>query len=88
LKDAVTSELLTLPSGFPATGKLYLTAVNPTVTIGGVNAEIGFSGLAPGFVGLWQLNVKIPDNAPTGNAMPLVISLGDKTSSATTVAVN
>jgi uncharacterized protein (TIGR03437 family) len=88
LKDAVTSELLTLPSGFPATGKLYLTAVNPTVTIGGVNAEIGFSGLAPGFVGLWQLNVKIPDNAPTGNAVPLVISLGDKTSSATTVAVN
>ncbi|HKQ74494.1 MAG TPA: S8 family serine peptidase, partial [Blastocatellia bacterium] len=88
LKDAMTGELLTLPSGFPATGILYLTSVNPTVTIGGVNAEVGFSGLAPGFVGLWQLNVKIPDNAPTGNAVPLVISLGDKTSGATTIAIN
>src|SRR5262249_6616092 len=88
LKDAETSELLTLPSGFPATGKLYLTAVNPTVTIGGVKAEVGFSGLAPGFVGLWQLNVKIPGNAPTGNAVPLDISLGDKTSGAATIAVN
>jgi uncharacterized protein (TIGR03437 family) len=32
--------------------------------------------------------VKIPDNAPTGNAVPLVISMGDKTSRTTTVAVN
>jgi uncharacterized protein (TIGR03437 family) len=58
------------------------------VTIGGVNAQVAFSGLAPGFVGLWQLNVKIPDNAPTGNAVPLVISIGEKISRTTTVAVN
>ena len=89
LMDGVTSELLTLPSGFPAPdAPLYHTAGNPTVTIGGINTEVGFSGLAPGFVGLWQLNVKIPDNAPTGSAVPLVVSFGDKTSRTTTIAVN
>jgi uncharacterized protein (TIGR03437 family) len=31
------------------------------VAIGSAFGEITFSGLAPGFVGLWQLNVKIPD---------------------------
>lgn len=91
LLDGANSQLLTLPSGFaaPANGNpLYLTAVTPTITIGGVAAEVGFSGLAPGFVGLWQLNVKIPANAPTGNAVPLVVSFADKTSQTTTVAVN
>ncbi len=91
LIDGATNQLLTLPSGFPAPANgnpLYLTAGNPTVTIGGVSAQVAFSGLAPGFVGLWQINVKIPDNAPTGNAVPLVISFGDKTSRTTTIAVN
>src|SRR5262249_4084945 len=90
LIDGATNQLLSLPSGFPAPsgGPLYLTATNPTVTIGGVRAQAAFSGLAPGFVGLWQLNVKIPDNAPTGNEVPLVISLGEITSRTTTIAIN
>jgi len=89
LLDGATSELLTLPSGYATPNSpLYLTAGIPTVTIGGIRAQAAFSGLAPGFVGLWQLNVKIPDNAPTGNAVPLVVSFGEKVSKTTTVAVN
>jgi len=89
LLEGETGQLLTLPSGYAAPNSpLYLTAEIPTVTIGGVGAQVAFSGLAPGFVGLWQLNVKIPDNAPTGNAVPLVISFGNKTSRTTTIAVN
>ncbi|HEY7180467.1 MAG TPA: hypothetical protein VIC84_03560, partial [Blastocatellia bacterium] len=85
--DPATRLPLTIASGV-VPGQLYATATNPTVTIGGATAAVGFSGLAPGLVGLWQLNVLIPDNAPTGNAAPLVISFGGRTSSVTTIAVN
>jgi len=85
-----TQQPLTLASGVvaPPSGPLYATTTNPAVTIGGATATVGFSGLAPGFVGLWQLNVLIPGNAPTGNAVPLVIAFGGRMSSVTTIAVN
>ena len=59
----------------------------PTITIGGKPADIQFSGLAPCFVGLWQLNVKVPEDAPTGGDVPMVITLNDQTGSTTTIAV-
>lgn len=89
LLDAASRQLLRLPSGFAApVAPLYVTVESPTVTIGGAAAQVAFSGLAPGFVGLWQLNVLIPANAPTGNAVPLVIATGNNTSRTTTIAVN
>ena len=54
-------------------------AVDPgvtTVTIGGVNAPVLFSGLAPGFVALWQINVQLPATLPTNLATNLRISKG------------
>jgi uncharacterized protein (TIGR03437 family) len=36
------------------------------VKIGGQIASVPFAGLAPGFIGLLQMNVLIPDAAPTG----------------------
>jgi len=41
-----------------------------------VFGAVQFSGLAPGFVGLWQINVQIPSNAPTGNAVSVYVVLG------------
>ena len=35
-------------------------------------SDVQFSGLAPGFVGLWQINVKVPDDAPPGNVIVYV----------------
>jgi uncharacterized protein (TIGR03437 family) len=32
-----------------------------------------FSGLAPGFVGVWQINVRIPETQASGNAVPVVV---------------
>lgn len=62
-------------SGSPApTNAILNTTTLPTVTLGGVNLPVGFSGLAPGFIGLYQVNVTIPANAPTGN-QPLVITM-------------
>ena len=42
------------------------TLVTPTVTIGGVAAKVIFSGLTPGSIGLYQIDVVVPPNAPTG----------------------
>jgi minor extracellular serine protease Vpr len=47
----------------------------PTVTIGGVNAPVSFSGLAPGIVGLYQVNVTVPAGVPSG-MQPVVLSIG------------
>jgi uncharacterized protein (TIGR03437 family) len=38
------------------------------------NAPVQFSGLAPGFVGLYQVNVQIPANAMSGSIVPLQIT--------------
>lgn len=89
LVNAATQQPLTIASGYPATANpLYATLARPAVTIGGVPASVDFSGLAPGFVGLWQLNVLVPANAPVGTAVPLVISFNGNLSATTTVAIN
>jgi uncharacterized protein (TIGR03437 family) len=56
------------PTGHPAPASpLSATTIPPVVSFGGVPVgEVFFSGLAPGFVGLYQVNVRIPANAPTG----------------------
>jgi uncharacterized protein (TIGR03437 family) len=54
---------------------LAICAQTPSVTIGGVPAHVEFAGLAPGFVGAYQVNVTVPAGVPSGSA-PLVISAG------------
>ena len=60
---------------------------NPTVTIGGMEADVVFSGLAPDFVGLYQVNVQVPSDAPIGDAVEVVITIGGVTSNTVTIAV-
>lgn len=76
----------------PATGKPAVdgsstTTTTPQVTIGGVPATVSFSGLAPGFVSLYQVNVQIPNGAPTGDAVPVVLSIGGVQANTVTIAV-
>jgi len=56
-------------------------------SIGGVSAPASFSGLAPGFLGLYQVNVQVPASAATGPAVPLTIGIGGKTSNQASIAV-
>jgi len=65
-----------LVSGMPPDGQLtpaalFPTAVQPKVFINGPSfipdSDVSFSGLAPGFVGLWQINAKVPTNVPPGD---------------------
>ncbi len=72
----------------PASGNpLVLTQVQPTVTIGGKTARVLFSGLAPGFVGLWQINAEVPGDVTPGPAVPLSITAGGVASNTVTIAV-
>jgi uncharacterized protein (TIGR03437 family) len=66
---------------------LATTLATPTVTVGGVPATVSFSGLAPGFVGEYQVNIQVPDNAPTGDAVAVVVSIGGLNSNTATIAV-
>lgn len=62
------------PTGEPSPAEpLARTRVTPVVTIGGRQAPVSFSGLAPYFVGLYQLNVTVPADAPTG-IQPVIVS--------------
>ena len=48
-----------------------------------------FRSLAPGFVGLYQVNVRVPANAQTGNAVPVTITTAEgQISNTVTVAIN
>jgi uncharacterized protein (TIGR03437 family) len=51
------------------------TSSATTVLIGGIPARVVFSGLTPGLVGLWQVNAEVPAAAPTGEAIPIRISV-------------
>jgi uncharacterized protein (TIGR03437 family) len=51
-------------------------AQTPTVTLNGRPAEVRYAGPAPGLVyGVYQINIRIPDDAATG-VLPLVIRSG------------
>jgi len=73
-------------SGQPAQTALA-TITAPAVTIGGVQAQVLFSGLATRFVGLYQVNVTVPNNTPNGDSVPLNLTIGGKTSNTVTIAV-
>ncbi len=66
---------------------LALATDTTTVTIGGLQAQVLFSGLAPGFVGLWQINAILPESLPTNLATPLRVDLRGKQSLEPTIAV-
>jgi uncharacterized protein (TIGR03437 family) len=64
-------------TGLPApSNPLAISVLQPTVTLGGEQLPLLFSGLAPGLVGVNQINVSVPFNVPTGMSVPLVITQG------------
>jgi uncharacterized protein (TIGR03437 family) len=40
-----------------------------TVKIGGIDAEVLFGGVVPPFVGLYQFNIVVPPDAPSGDLL-------------------
>jgi uncharacterized protein (TIGR03437 family) len=60
-----------------------------SVTIGGIDAKVSYSGLVPSSVaGLVQINAEVPANATVGPKIPVVVKIGNASSSAgVTIAV-
>jgi uncharacterized protein (TIGR03437 family) len=52
---------------------LTSTRSTPQVFIGGVEAQVQFSGLAPGFPGLWQVNAFVPNLPFLAGRVPVVV---------------
>ena len=56
--------------------KLRSATVPVRVFVGQAEAQVLFAGLAPQFVGLYQINIVVPLGAAPGNAVPIVIEQG------------
>ena len=70
-------------------GQLHQCVTMPTVTVGGVAAQVVFAGMTPQFVGVYQINIVIQPGTPTGNAVPIQISAnGITTTNQITIAVS
>lgn len=86
--NASNNQPLTIKDGEAASSSpLAATANLPTATVGGKPATVYFSGLAPGFVGLWQLNVQVPADAPSGASVEVIVAFGGKTANRVTIAI-
>jgi uncharacterized protein (TIGR03437 family) len=77
-----------IPTGAAASLTTLSTVTNQVqVTIGGQTVPVAFAGLAPGFVGLYQINTTVPEGVSPGNAVPVVISVAGQTGPPATIAV-
>ncbi|MEX2301932.1 MAG: proprotein convertase P-domain-containing protein [Bryobacterales bacterium] len=49
-----------------------------TAMVGQSPAQVSFAGLAPGYVGLYQVNVIVPSDTQAGQIIPIALSIGDR----------
>jgi uncharacterized protein (TIGR03437 family) len=82
-----TGEGSTNPPGttglrIPADGSVLKRPLLPlSVTIGGRTAEVLYAGSAPGLIsGALQINVRVPLDAPSSGAVPVVLTVGSSSS--------
>ena len=76
------------PSGIAALAAPLSTTLAITgVTIGGLPALVTFSGLSPGFAGLYQVNAQVPQGVRAGDDVPVVVTIGGANSNPVTIAV-
>jgi uncharacterized protein (TIGR03437 family) len=66
---------------------LYQTVTVPEVTIGGLPAVVSFSGLTPGFAGLYQVNVVVPAAVTPGDRVPIRVSTPNGLSDTALIAI-
>ena len=65
------------PDGTPPSTAIP-TIDTPRIVINGVDvqaSDILYSGLAPGLIGVWQINFRVPQEVTAGNQVPLTVYL-------------
>ncbi len=70
-----------------STTPLSYTLQSPVLTIGGAVANVSFSGLTPGFTGLYQVNAQVPGGTANGDDITIVLSIGGAISNTITTSV-
>jgi uncharacterized protein (TIGR03437 family) len=76
------------PGGPSPSSPLARTLSAPRVLMGGAEAQVLFSGLAPGLAGVYQVNAIIPEAAPSGSAVSLAVEmLGESSQPGVTFSV-
>lgn len=63
------------PTGQAAPASPLAGAPGVNVTVGGVAADVPFAGLAPGFVGVYQVNFRVPQEVAPGSR-DIVVAVG------------
>lgn len=71
----------------PPADPLVLTVSTPQVFIGGVEATVQFSGLAPGLPGVWQVNAFIPNLSFIAGRVPVRVFMDGVDSNEVTIFV-
>jgi uncharacterized protein (TIGR03437 family) len=75
-------------TGYAAVGALVSKAINPvTVTIGGIQADFSFAGLAAGSAGLYEVDATVPPGVLPGDQVSVVVTAAGLPSVPVTIAV-
>ena len=70
-------------AGIPASG-VGETALPVSVSIGGVplaSTDILYAGVTPSYIGLYQINLRVPQGVPSGNQV-VIVTVGSNQSPA------
>jgi uncharacterized protein (TIGR03437 family) len=70
-----------------ASGAVQRTVLTPAVFIGATPVQPVFSGLAPGYTGLYQVDVQVPKGLAAG-AQPVIVELNLQHSNAVNILLN
>ena len=76
---AVGGDFAELPAedgGLAPSDRLISTKTAPRAYVSTVEAQVQFSGLAPGLVNAWQLNLFVPNEAFIAGQVPVVAEMG------------